>query len=130
MNKLSFFIVEGNSMTPTYNQYDILVVKPESIENIHLFDIIVFYPLLNPSSPIVHRIINIEFNSLGILYQTKGDAFPLYPLFFDMKISYFCIIGKVICRIPREFYIIFFLSLLIFSIIYTKINQILKNKRS
>ena len=68
-------VVSSESMVPTLNVGDLLILKGIPPEDIKVGDIIVFRATWLPSSepPVVHRVVAIE-NRSGILYfYTKGD---------------------------------------------------------
>ncbi len=85
--------VESNSMVPTFNKGDILVLQ--GTESPKEADIIVF-SVPDRSTPIVHRIVDINPDGT---YQTKGDAnFGQLP--FEKRVTKEQIHGKVISIIP------------------------------
>jgi len=87
--------VESNSMVPTFQKGDILVLQGVPEKDLKIGDIIVFSP--SPTqTPVVHRIIKI--NNDGT-FQTRGDA-NSGQLPFEKKIEYSQIHGKVIFIIP------------------------------
>lgn len=105
-------VVSSESMIPTYYPGDLLIIKHVDEGEILPLDVIVFWPITwglertpIPMVPIVHRVINLTRDSnnsfyKGTMYQTKGDLFPyIYP-YIDPEIPHFCVIGKVIGRIP------------------------------
>ena len=87
--------VESNSMVPTFNRGDILVLQGVPAEQLKIGDIIVFSP---PSSqtPIVHRIIDVNPDGT---FQTKGDA-NTGQLPFEKSIQPEQIHGKEIAVVP------------------------------
>lgn len=87
--------VESNSMVPTFQKGDILVLQGVDAENLIIGDIIVFEPLVQ-ETPVVHRVIQI--NDDGTV-QTKGDA-NSKQLPFEMRIQETQIHGKVISIVP------------------------------
>ncbi|MEM3710379.1 MAG: signal peptidase I [Nitrososphaerales archaeon] len=68
-----FFSVSSNSMAPTLNVGDYIVVKAEPFDNLNLGDIIVFYSPWNPNDIIVHRIYDIRIYNGQKVLITKGD---------------------------------------------------------
>jgi len=87
--------VESNSMVPTFQKGDILVLKGVPKEELEVGDIIVFSP--SPDRiPVVHRIIKINDDGT---FQTMGDANSA-QLPFEKRIEYSQIHGKVIMIIP------------------------------
>lgn len=87
--------VESNSMIPTFQKGDILVLQGILPKELQVGDIIVFS---SPGQevPIVHRI--IEINPDGT-FQTKGDA-NAKQLSFEKRIESSQIHGKEILIIP------------------------------
>lgn len=92
--------VESNSMVPTFNQGDILVITgssdPENYENMLNVDDIIVFSVEERDVPIVHRI--IEINPDGS-YQTRGDANRVQHE-FEKHIEPDQIHGKMILIIP------------------------------
>ncbi|HDH28930.1 MAG TPA: signal peptidase I [Euryarchaeota archaeon] len=65
--------VVSNSMVPVFSKGDLIVVKGLECEKIEVGDIIVY---LNPQRniPIVHRVVEIDYDSQGDpVFTTKGD---------------------------------------------------------
>ena len=111
-------VVSSESMIPNYYPGDLLVVEQVQEGEIMPYDLIVFWPItwgpertMIPMVPIVHRVIDIDRSSnysyyKGTWYQTKGDFFNLLDifqntsLFDDPLIPHFCVVGKVVGRIP------------------------------
>jgi signal peptidase I len=88
--------VSSNSMKPTFERGDMIVVKGVYSPNeLKIGDIIVYQDL--SGKPIVHRIVNIQDN----IITTKGDANPS-P---DSPITFEQVRGKVLFWIPRIGYI-------------------------
>ena len=87
--------VESDSMVPTFQRGDILVLQGVPSENLVVGDIIVFSPQ-EQATPIVHRI--VEINPDGT-FQTKGDA-NSGQLLFEKKIDQDQIHGKEVLIIP------------------------------
>ncbi len=86
--------VESNSMVPTFQKGDILIIQGVQRGDLKKGDIIVFAG--SGPVPIVHRI--IEINQDGT-YQTKGDA-NSGQLPFEKSIPYESVYGKEILIIP------------------------------
>ncbi len=111
-------VVSSDSMIPNYFPGDLLLIEQVDEGEIMPSDIIVFWPLtwkpersFIPMVPIVHRVINISREGnfpyyKGTWYETKGDLFSLIDFFQDTNlysdpfIPHFCVIGKVVGRIP------------------------------
>jgi len=87
--------VESNSMVPTFQRGDILVLQGVDIPNLIVGDIIVFSPP-SQETPVVHRVIKI--NDDGSV-QTQGDA-NTKQLPFEKRITQDQIHGKVITIVP------------------------------
>ncbi len=87
--------VESNSMVPTFQKGDILILHGVPAENLAVGDIIVFSPP-RQGTPVVHRIVRL--NSDGT-FQTRGDANP-GQLGFEKRIYPEQIQGKVIMIVP------------------------------
>jgi len=87
--------VESNSMVPTFQRGDILVLQGVKAEELKVGDIIVFSPE-GQAVPVVHRI--IEINPDGT-FQTKGDA-NTRQLSFEIRIRPDQIRGKEILILP------------------------------
>lgn len=87
--------VQSNSMVPSFNKGDMLILRGLPQEQLSVGDVIVFD---QPSggTPIVHRI--IEINPDGT-FQTKGDA-NSGQLTYEKSIAYSQIHGAVIMIIP------------------------------
>lgn len=90
---LPIVAVESNSMVPTFNQGDILLLQGK--DAYQKGDIIVFSPT-EGVTPIVHRIVVINVDGT---YQTKGDA-NLNQLPFERRIAENQIHGNVILILP------------------------------
>lgn len=70
-------VVTSDSMKPTLERGDLLVIQARSEENIVLGDIIVFWTTWYPDSPIVHRVVEIIEDQDGERrFVTKGDNNP------------------------------------------------------
>jgi signal peptidase len=74
---LPFMAVSSQSMHPTLNQGDLIILRGEQAENIELGDIIAFnvpspYDRLAPS-PTVHRVIEKWTENEELFFVTKGD---------------------------------------------------------
>jgi signal peptidase len=87
--------VESNSMVPTFQKGDILILQGIQPDQLKIGDIIVFSSPQH-STPIVHRIIKINPDKT---FQTKGDA-NTGQLPFEKHITPSQIHGKKILIIP------------------------------
>ena len=88
---ISFFILQGDSMQPAYQDGDLIVAEPA--RDVKIGDVIVFQePCYN--NIIIHRVIHQDY--MG--YLTKGDANSVHdsdPVLHDATQ------GKVWIRIPK-----------------------------
>lgn len=87
--------VESNSMVPTFQRGDILVLQGVPSDQLKIGDIIVF-SASGQATPIVHRIIKINPDGT---FQTKGDA-NSGQLSFEKNINPEYVHGKEIVIIP------------------------------
>ncbi len=127
-------VVEGNSMSPTLNIGDLILIENVNPKNITNGTIISFY------SPIggvyTHRVIGIEIMSDKYYFRTKGDALDS-PDSWLIPENY--VIGRVIARIPLIGYLIlipriylalFFIIIIVIDIIYVfYLKKLLKKKK-
>ena len=90
-------VVTSESMVPTLEVGDLLVIQSWSEESISLGDIIVFWADWNPDTPVVHRIVEIIEESSGRLFVTRGDNNPTND-WGERTIE--DILGVVVWRIP------------------------------
>jgi len=88
--------VESESMVPTLNVGDILILQGTAKDELNISDIIVFLRRDVISTPIVHRLIKINNDET---FQTKGDANKAQHS-WEKNIIYEQIQGKVIFIIP------------------------------
>lgn len=87
--------VESNSMVPTFQKGDILVLQGVLVDDLIVGDIIVFSPDVQ-QTPVVHRVIKVNDDDT---VQTKGDA-NVQQLPFETEIRQDQIHGKVITIVP------------------------------
>jgi signal peptidase len=127
-------VVEGNSMSPTLNIGDLILIENINPKNITNGTIISFY------SPIggvyTHRVIGIEVMSDKYYFRTKGDALDS-PDSWLIPENY--VIGRVIARIPLIGYLIlipkiylalFFIIIIAIDVIYVfYLKKLLKKKK-
>ncbi len=66
-------VVTSESMVPTINVGDLLVLQGRTEEGIQVGDIVVYQDDWNPN-PIVHRVVEIEEIDGVFFYYTRGDA--------------------------------------------------------
>ncbi len=96
-----FYVVSSESMVPTLNVYDIIVVRNGStFADIKVGDIIVFHSPSDYDRVIVHRVAKIQQGSEKII-TTKGDNNPASIPGIDYPITKKEYIGKVIFVIPK-----------------------------
>ena len=87
--------VESNSMVPTFQRGDILILQGVPQEELDVGDIIVFSPV-GQNTPVVHRVVKVNGDGT---FQTQGDANP-GQLEFEKKIYPEQIQGRVIMMVP------------------------------
>lgn len=92
---LPIVAVESNSMVPTFQRGDVLILQGMPCEALQVGDIIVFSPP-QQSTPVVHRIISINPDRT---FQTQGDA-NTGQLPFERHIECSQIHGREILIIP------------------------------
>lgn len=89
------YIVNTNSMEPTIEVGDIVIIKKVKAEKLNQGDVITF---TQEGEVITHRITKIETEEKSIQYVTKGDNNNTED---TLKIKYKDIIGKEILTIPQ-----------------------------
>ena len=89
------FSIISQSMEPTINKHDIVIVNKVNEEDIKTNDIITFK--IN-NEIITHRIVSIDKENYNYIYTTKGDNNEVSDI---EKIDYNQIEGKVIATIPK-----------------------------
>ena len=94
--------ISTNSMSPSINIGDVIVVKNVEVEQINIGDIITFQ---KNGEKITHRVSDIQKTEEGISYITKGDNNNLED---SEKITYDNIDGKYVLKIPFLGHIITF----------------------
>ncbi len=96
-----FYVVSSESMVPTLNVYDVIIVRDGStFDELKVGDIIVFHSPSEYDRVIVHRIAKIQGSSEKII-TTKGDNNPSSIPGIDYPITKKEYIGKVIFVIPK-----------------------------
>ncbi len=96
-----FYVVSSESMVPTLNVYDVIVVRDGStFDDLKVGDIIVFHSPSDYDRVIVHRVVKIQIGSEKIV-TTKGDNNPASIPGIDYPISKREYIGKVVFVIPK-----------------------------
>jgi signal peptidase len=71
-----FSIVSGNSMSPSLQNNDAVIITAFNKEELSVGDVILFSDPDDPQKDIVHRIISFQEDENGIYAVTKGDANP------------------------------------------------------
>jgi signal peptidase len=96
-----FYVVSSESMVPTLNVYDVIIVKNGStFDDLKVGDIIVFHSPSDYDRVIVHRVVKIQSGSEKII-TTKGDNNPASIPGIDYPIGKREYIGKVVFVIPK-----------------------------
>jgi signal peptidase len=90
-------VVTSESMIPTLQVGDLLVLQGRAQEHIHVGDIIVYQDSWYTDAPIVHRVVDIEIIEGVYHYITRGDA-NTHNDPGDRTIDE--VIGVVVFRIP------------------------------
>jgi signal peptidase I len=65
-----YLVVQSNSMSPTFNTGDIILVSGIAFENLKTGDIVLFTD--NYGGTVAHRVVSID--TTGRTFTTKGDA--------------------------------------------------------
>ena len=95
--------VEGTSMRPTLQTGDLVILKGVDPRTLHKGDIIALRVPKDARSKyglpadIVHRIVEVEHSSNGLVFQTKGDANPGPDVFSTPAGD---VVGKMVARVP------------------------------
>ncbi len=94
-----FFIIISDSMVPTLQVGDIVVLEKVQPQEIHKGDIIAYKPRITTIADVqVHRVLKAEFaKGGGLLYTTKGDANQNEDSF---SLTYDDVLGRVLFKIP------------------------------
>lgn len=128
------YIVDTNSMEPTINVGDIVIVKKVKEDKLKQGDVITF---TEEGEVITHRITKVEREENGTQYVTKGDNNNTEDTF---KIRYNDIIGEEILTIPqlgktvqildsKIIILIIILIILIFILVKIQKNEKIENRR-
>ncbi len=91
-------VVTSESMLPTLEVNDLLVLQGRAPEDIAVNDIIVFRASWYAEAPIVHKVVLIEEVNNTYRYYTRGDNNPSQDFGYR---TYEDIIGVVVWRIPQ-----------------------------
>ena len=106
-----YYIVITNSMSPTYNEGDVVFVKVTSSDNIKVGDVITFNPAHSGDAYLTHRVTQKydDYNMTGVTcFKTKGDYNDVEDSFLIEESR---VIGKVEFSVPKLGYIIRFFQL-------------------
>ncbi|MEM2923149.1 MAG: signal peptidase I [Candidatus Nitrosocaldus sp.] len=96
-----FYVVSSESMVPTLQVYDVIVVRNGStFDEVKRGDIIVFNSPSTHDRVIVHRVVKVEHSSEKVI-TTKGDNNPISIPGIDYPITKKEYIGKVVFVIPK-----------------------------
>lgn len=96
-----FYVVSSESMVPTLQVYDVIVVRNGStFEEVKPGDIIVFQSPSAHDRVIVHRVVKVEHSSEKVI-TTKGDNNPISIPGIDYPITKKEYIGKVVFVVPK-----------------------------
>ncbi|MEM4715547.1 MAG: signal peptidase I [Candidatus Nitrosocaldus sp.] len=96
-----FYVVSSESMLPTLQVYDVIVVRNGStFEEVKSGDIIVFHSPSTHDRVIVHRVVKVEHSSEKVI-TTKGDNNPISIPGIDYPITKKEYIGKVVFVVPK-----------------------------
>ncbi|MHA1742129.1 MAG: signal peptidase I [Candidatus Thorarchaeota archaeon] len=90
-------VVTSESMVPTLNVGDLLVLRRVPADQIHEGDIIVYQDTWYTGAPIVHRVVRIEDVDGVLHFYTKGDANSVED---PGDRTYDEIVGVVVLTIP------------------------------
>ena len=91
-------VVTSESMLPTLEVNDLLVLQGRAPEDIAVNDIIVFRASWYTEAPIVHRVVSIEEVNGTYRYYTRGDNNPSQDFVYR---TYEDIVGVLVWRIPQ-----------------------------
>ena len=91
-------VVTSESMVPTLEVNDLLVLQGRAPEDIAVNDIIVFRASWYAEAPIVHRVVSIEEVNGTYRYYTRGDNNPSQDFGYR---TYEDIVGVLVWRIPQ-----------------------------
>lgn len=77
---MPLFVIPSNSMSPTLNMGDIVIVVGVNPASLKVGDIIIFdvpspYNRYTPS-PVIHRVVDVRVEDGRLYFKTKGDNLP------------------------------------------------------
>ncbi len=91
-------VVEGESMAPNLKPRDGVILGRIKPDNLRPGQVVVFSEPLDPSTQIVHRIVDIRQKSSGTYLVTKGDGNTTDDPFLVPEEN---VSGRVIVRLPE-----------------------------
>jgi signal peptidase len=103
---LDVVVVDGNSMLPTLQTGDLVLIAKENPTAISVGDVIVytytgfFYGVYLSNAYIIHRVIYIYYNNGVLCFVTKGDNNPLPDPGFPQYCGYVSINGTNVSGVP------------------------------
>lgn len=100
--------VATNSMSPTFTDKDLIIIKKVDPAALKEGDIITFHAIIeNQYALNTHRITKVTANADNVVFNTKGDNNPIE----DNKIvSSGDVVGKYVCKVPNVGTLMKFLS--------------------
>lgn len=90
-------VVSSESMVPTLNVGDIIIVRGVDPQTVTVGTIIIFHSPYDYSMPIVHRVVAIDNQDSSIFFETKGDHNQLRD---GWKVPAGNLMGVFIAKIP------------------------------
>jgi len=69
-------VVSSESMVPTLNVGDIILVRGVDPQQVAVGTIIIFHSPVNPDTAIVHRVVSVDSEGSSLFFETKGDHNP------------------------------------------------------
>jgi signal peptidase len=67
-------VVEGNSMDPSIKDDDAVVITDAEPSQLEVGDVVAFEDPEVSGQTIIHRIVNMDAQDMGLVIETKGDA--------------------------------------------------------
>lgn len=105
--------IESNSMYPSYQKGDLVVIYGKKSEKIEVNEVILF-EIEEVPNPVLHRVIQIKENNTGIFFRTKGDNNSYEDPWLVPEEN---VLGVAILRIPLLGYVFLYLPLFVLRII-------------
>jgi len=103
---LDVVVVDGNSMLPTLQTGDLVLIAKENPTTISVGDVIVykytgpFYGVYLSNVYIIHRVVYIYYNNGVLCFVTKGDNNPLPDPGFPQYCGYVNLNGTNVSGVP------------------------------